>query len=111
MLCAKFDCDCDCDNPTTIKENIYKKQKLDNLQDQEAATPPETQEYSEKRNTTTPGPIKTFLEGFKFKNKIKKQENPIHQKPQKPPLPPTPLPPRKEKWKWNLHVKIHQIKE
>ena len=42
----------DCDTNTKIKEeeNIYKKQKLENLQHQEAATPP-----------TTPGPIGTFL--------------------------------------------------
>ena len=78
----------DCDNPTTKKENIYKKQKLDNLQDQKAATTPKTPKAPEKRNTT-PAPIRKFLEGFKFKNKISKQETPTHPK---HPKPTTPLP-------------------
>ena len=79
----------DCYNHTTKKEIVYKKQKLDNLHDQEAVTtPPETQEYSEERNATTPGPIKTFLGGFKFKRKIKKQDTSTHSKPQKPATPP-----------------------
>ena len=38
----------DCDNPTTKKENIYKKQKLDNLQDQKAATPQKPQKVQKK---------------------------------------------------------------
>ena len=82
----------DCDNPTTTqkeKEIVFKKQKLDNFHDQEAVTtPPETQENLEERNATTPGPIKTFLGGFKFKVKIKNQDTLTHSIPQKPATPP-----------------------
>ena len=86
----------DCDNPTTKKESIYKKQKLDNLQDQKAATPQKPQT-----------PINKFLEGFKFKNKINKQETTTHQKHQKPP---TPLPQEKKNEKEIFMSKFARMK-
>ena len=90
----KLNNDCDTNTKIKEKENVYKKQKLENLQHQEAATPP-----------TTPGPIGTFLEGFKFKTKIKKQDNIFQQNPQNPP------PPEEKNKEKKFHVKIRQIEK
>ena len=73
----KLNTDCDTNTKKKEKEIVHKKQKLENLQHQEAATP----------TPTTPGPIGIFLEGFKFKTKIKKQDCISKQNPQNPPPP------------------------